>query len=123
MPSTPIVLNDLVLLACCSMYFGTGWSLLLFSFPTAKQLTVENYYEQFVPQVTTVRKFFTWMTTVMFATGGVMIVSESHRPLGEVLACSEGPLAASSMGGMLGEKRGRAKRLPAPRPVGRHSLR
>jgi hypothetical protein len=76
MHSTLIVLNDLLLLACCSMYFGTGWSLALFSFPTSKQLTVDNYYDQFVPQVTAATKFFTWMTTVMLATGVVMTISE-----------------------------------------------
>jgi len=79
MPSTLIVLNDLLLLACCSMYFGTGWSLVLFSFPSAKQLTVDNYYDQFVPQVTAATKFFTWMTVVMLATGVVMTIAEWHH--------------------------------------------
>jgi hypothetical protein len=66
----------MLLMACCSMYFGTGWSLELFSFPTAKKFTVANYYDQFVPQVTAATRFFTWMTGVMIAAAIVMTVSE-----------------------------------------------
>jgi hypothetical protein len=77
--STPIVLNDLLLLACVSMYFGTGWSLVLFSFPIRPRLTTDTYYDQFVPQVTLATKFFTWMTMVMIATSIVMLVSEWHH--------------------------------------------
>lgn len=80
MHSTLIVLNDMLLMACCSMYFGTGWSLELFSFPQSKKFTVANYYDQFVPQVTAATKFFTWMTGVMIATAIVMTISEwNHR--------------------------------------------
>jgi hypothetical protein len=74
--STLIVLNDVVLLACVSMYFGTGWSLVLFSFPTRPRLTVDNYYEQFVVQVKLATRFFTGMTTVMLAAAVVMLISE-----------------------------------------------
>jgi hypothetical protein len=49
------------------MYFGTGWSLVLFSFPVADQLNPGNYYLQFVPQVETATHFFTYMTLAMFA--------------------------------------------------------
>jgi hypothetical protein len=77
--STPIIINDLLLLACCSMYFGTGWSLVLFSFGNASRFTVDNYYDQFIPQVTAATKFFTWMTVVMLAAAVVMIVSEWHH--------------------------------------------
>lgn len=79
MHSTLIVLNNMLLMACCSMYFGTGWSLLLFSFPTSKTFTVANYYDQIVPQVTAATKFFTWMTSVMIAAGIVMTISEWHH--------------------------------------------
>jgi hypothetical protein len=94
-------------------YFGIGWSLLLFLFPTAKQLTVENYYGQFVSRDDS-HEVLHLETIVMFATGGVMIVSEWHRALGEVLACSEGPLAASSVGGTLGENDGGQNVCPLP---------
>lgn len=79
MHSTPIVLNDLLLLACCSMYFGTGWSLILFSFGSASRFTIDNYYDQFVPQVTAATRFFTVMTIVMLAAAVVMTVSEWHH--------------------------------------------
>ena len=69
-------LNKALLFACVSMYFGTGWSLVLFSFPTASELTPENYYNQFVPQVTAATKFFTYMTMVMIASCVVFIIEE-----------------------------------------------
>ncbi|MEA2298929.1 MAG: hypothetical protein QOF77_1865 [Solirubrobacteraceae bacterium] len=96
MRSTPIVINDLVLLACCSMYFGTGWSLLLFSFPTVK-LTVDNYYEQFVPQVTAATRFFTGMTAVMIATAVVMTISEWHHRVWAPLIVLGGVVTATTL--------------------------
>lgn len=58
------------------MYLGTGWSLVLFSFPVASHLTVENYYLQFVPQVTAATRFFTYMTGLMIVASIVMIIAE-----------------------------------------------
>ena len=69
-------LNHSLLFLCTSMYLGTGWSLLLFTFPIAPQLTPENYYMQFVPQVTAATQFFTYMTMVMLATALIMIIAE-----------------------------------------------
>jgi hypothetical protein len=71
-----LILDALVLFACVSMYLGTGWSLVLFSFPGAKKLTPANYYDQFVPQVTRATQFFTWMTSVMSVAAVVAIVWE-----------------------------------------------
>jgi hypothetical protein len=71
-----LALNDATLLFCVSMYLGTGWSLVLFSFPSRPSLTVSNYYDQFVPQVTRATRFFTVMTMVMIATAVVMLISE-----------------------------------------------
>jgi hypothetical protein len=68
--------NHSLLFLCVSMYFGTGWSLVLFSFPIVPQLTVDNYYLQFVPQVTAATAFFTWMTVVMTAAALVMTATE-----------------------------------------------
>jgi hypothetical protein len=65
-----------LLLACAAMYFGTGWSLLLFSFPVAPSLTPANYYLQFVPQVHAATRFFKPMTVVMLVAAGVMLVAE-----------------------------------------------
>lgn len=71
-----LLLNHSVLFLCTSMYLGTGGSLIFFSFPIAPQLTVENYYLQFVPQVEAATHFFTYMTMVMIAACGVMMWAE-----------------------------------------------
>jgi hypothetical protein len=76
-----LAINHSFLFLCVSMYLGTGWSLLLFSFPVAQQLTVDDYYLQFVPQVTTATAFFTWMTALMSAAGLVMAVAEWSQRL------------------------------------------
>lgn len=76
MIDTLVVLNALVLLACVSIYLGTGVSLVFFQFPGADKLTPDNYYDQFVPQVQAATRFFTVMTNVMFVSAGLMIWSE-----------------------------------------------
>ena len=93
-----LVANDLLLFLCASMYLGTGWSLVLFQFPSRPQMTVESYYNQFVPQVTRATKFFTWMTIVMIATAIVMLVSEwgSWEMLAPVVVLA-GVLAATGL--------------------------
>ncbi|WP_224241972.1 hypothetical protein [Hyalangium gracile] len=75
------MLNACLLFLCASMYLGTGWSLVLFSFPIAPQLTVDNYYLQFVPQVTAATRFFTWMTLVMLVSAVVLFIAERKSPL------------------------------------------
>jgi hypothetical protein len=83
-PSTTIVdqppwwhvANVIFLLACVSMYFGTGWSLVLFSFPIAPKLTTATYYLQFVPQVQAATAFLTPMTIAMLVSAPVMIWTE-----------------------------------------------
>ncbi|MGD0443920.1 MAG: hypothetical protein ABSA39_08285 [Edaphobacter sp.] len=72
---------DAFLFLCISMYLGTGWSLLLFSFPIAPKLTVSTYYLQFVPQVTAATAFFTKMTAAMIAANLVMLVAEWRTKL------------------------------------------
>jgi len=76
MTTWPALLNAALLFLCCSMYFGTGWSMGLFSFPIRPQITVENYYLLFVPEVTAATKFFTWMTSVMLLSAAGMIWTE-----------------------------------------------
>jgi len=75
------MLNACLLFLCTSMYLGTGWSLVLFSFPIAPQLTVDTYYLQFVPQVTAATRFFTWMTLVMMVSAIVLLLAERRSPL------------------------------------------
>ncbi len=71
-----LTLNKMLLFACTSMYFGTGWSLVLFSFPLADELTPDNYYMQFVPQVQAATVFFTYMTMVMMANCVIFIIEK-----------------------------------------------
>ncbi|RKG64378.1 DUF1772 domain-containing protein [Corallococcus sp. CA054B] len=73
--------NACLLFLCTSMYLGTGWSLVLFTFPIAPQLTVDNYYLQFVPQVQAATRFFTWMTAVMLLSAGVLAWRERKTAL------------------------------------------
>jgi hypothetical protein len=70
-----LVINHSLLFLCTAMYLGTGWSLLLFSFPIAPELTPDNYYLQFVPQVTAATRFFTYMTSLMLLNGVIMLVA------------------------------------------------
>jgi hypothetical protein len=65
-----LAINNLFLFLCTAMYLGTGWSLVLFSFPIAAKLRPDNYYNQFVPQVTAATKFFTVMTVLMAVSAG-----------------------------------------------------
>jgi len=73
-------LNKIILFACISMYFGTGWSLVLFSFPGAEVLTPDNYYMQFVPQVQAATAFFTYMTMLMMLCCVIFIIGEWRSP-------------------------------------------
>lgn len=75
-----LMANHVFLLLCTSMYLGTGGSLVLFSFPVAPQLTPDNYYLQFVPQVQAATEFFTTMTKLMLAAAAVMMWSEWRQP-------------------------------------------
>jgi len=71
-----LTLNHSILFLCTSIYLGTGISLVFFSFPVADELTPDNYYTHFVPQVDAATKFFTYMTVVMLVTGIVMTLAE-----------------------------------------------
>jgi len=75
-----LIINHSVLFLCTAMYLGTGWSMVLFSFPIAPELTIDNYYLQFVPQVTAATEFFTVMTNVMIVTALVMMWAEWRTP-------------------------------------------
>lgn len=81
MHETLVVLNELALFMFASMYFGTGWSTVLFSFPVTPKLTVDNYYLHFVPQVKAAVRTFTIMTTLMLISAGIMVVNERDSDL------------------------------------------
>jgi hypothetical protein len=71
-----LLLNHAILFLCCSIYLGTGISLVFFQFPLEPQLTPDNYALTFVEPVIRATQFFTWMTIVMLATALVMLISE-----------------------------------------------
>jgi hypothetical protein len=51
MISMQLTTNHIFLFPGTLMYLGTGWPLILFSFPLASKLCLHNFYKQFVPQV------------------------------------------------------------------------
>lgn len=71
-----LVLNHVILLLCCSIYLGTGVSLVFFQFPLEPQLTIDNYYLIFVEPVTNATRFFTYMTILMLVCAVVMLATE-----------------------------------------------
>lgn len=71
-----LVLNNAILFLCCSIYLGTGVSLIFFQFPLEPKLTIDNYYLIFVDPVDNATRFFTYMTVLMLITGAVMLVTE-----------------------------------------------
>lgn len=76
MTDTWVVIDAVFLFLCASMYLGTGWSLILFSFPLAPRLTPQTYALPFVDPVQHATRFFTWMTTLMIAAAVPLIVAE-----------------------------------------------
>ncbi len=80
--------NSVLLLTFVAMYFGTGWSLVLFSFPLEPKLTPETYALPFVEPVRNATRFFTFMTLAMIATAIVLVIGFAFWPVvtGIVLA-------------------------------------
>lgn len=73
--------NAGLLFLCASLYLGTGWSLILFSFPVAPHLTVENYWLQFIPPLNAATRVFTAVTFVMLASAAVLFWYERRTVL------------------------------------------
>jgi len=71
-----LLLNHVLLLLCCSIYVGTGLSLVFFQLPFEPQLTVANYYPIFVAPMTAATHFFTYMTIVMLICAVIMLATE-----------------------------------------------
>ncbi len=59
-----LLLNNAILMACCSIYLGTGISLVFFQFPVEPFLTPDNYDLIFVGSVQRATDFFTSMIVV-----------------------------------------------------------
>ncbi|ROH87189.1 hypothetical protein ED236_05820 [Pseudomethylobacillus aquaticus] len=75
-----LTINHLILLLCASIYLGTGVSMVLFSFPVASQLTVDNYWLHYVPQIQAATEFFTALVKVMLVCGTIMLIAEWRQP-------------------------------------------
>jgi hypothetical protein len=71
-----LLLSYAVLFAGVSIYFGTGWSTVIFQFPTLPDLNVGNYYLHFVPQVAAATWFFTILVPLMCLICLIMIKAE-----------------------------------------------
>jgi hypothetical protein len=71
-----LLVNHVLLLLCCSIYLGTGFSLVFFQFPLETQLTLANYRLIFVEPVIAATHFFTYMTVVMLICGAIMLATE-----------------------------------------------
>lgn len=65
-----------LLLACGSIYLGTGVTLVFFLFPIQPKLTPETYRVPFVDPVQNATRFFTIMTLLMLAGSVGLIVLE-----------------------------------------------
>jgi hypothetical protein len=74
------LLNHSLLFLCASLYLGTGWSIVLFTFPITPQFTVDNYALHFVPQIASATIFFSVVTTLMIVTAAVMFWCERRTP-------------------------------------------
>ncbi len=66
-----------LMLLFASMYLGTGWSLVLFSFPIEPELTPQTYRLPFIEPVEHATKFFTYMTIAMMIAAAVLIFGEA----------------------------------------------
>lgn len=71
-----LLLNNAILMLCCSIYLGTGVTLVFFQLPLEPLLTPDSYYLVFVKPVQLATQFFTWMTVVMLVTGFIMLIGE-----------------------------------------------
>lgn len=76
MKSKLLLISYAILFAGVSIYFGTGWSTVIFQFPTLPELNVSNYYLHFVPQVAAATTFFTILVPMMCIICLIMLKAE-----------------------------------------------
>lgn len=77
MSETVNIVVAALMLLFASMYLGTGWSLVLFSFPLREQMTPDNYRLPFVEPVRNATRFFTLMTIAMVVAAVLLIIGEA----------------------------------------------
>jgi hypothetical protein len=93
----PLIINNAILFFCCSIYLGTGISLVFFQLPLEPKLTVDNYSMIFVEPVANATQFLTYMTVVMLVTGLVMLATEWLSGMRWVPLVVLGALIASTL--------------------------
>lgn len=93
----PLIINNAILFLCCSIYLGTGISLVFFQLPLEPKLTVDNYSMIFVEPVANATRFLTYMTVVMLVTGLVMLATEWLSGMRWVPLVVLGALIASTL--------------------------
>lgn len=71
-----LLLNHVILLMGCSIYFGAGIFLIVFQLPLEPRLTPDNYALVFVEPVQNATRFLTWLTVVMLINVCVMLFTE-----------------------------------------------
>lgn len=71
-----LLVNHVYIFFGTTLYVGVLWALHFFWFPSWTHLTVDNYYDQFIPQTSTATEFFTIVVPPMFLALVVMVVSE-----------------------------------------------
>ena len=71
-----LLLNNAFLFLCCSIFLGTGVSLVFFHLPLEPQLTVDNYYVVLIEPVENATVFFTYVTVLMLIAALIMLGSE-----------------------------------------------
>ncbi|CAN5592764.1 hypothetical protein BH20ACT19_BH20ACT19_08580 [soil metagenome] len=98
MSETANIVVAALMLLFASMYLGTGWSLVLFSFPIAPRLTPETYSLPFIEPVKNATRFFTLMTIAMLIASAVLIVGEADgEHLWAPIAYLAGTVAATAL--------------------------
>lgn len=96
MSETANVIVAALMLLFASMYLGTGWSLVLFSFPIEPRLNPRNYELPFIAPVKHATDFFTYMTIAMIVAAIVLIVGEADSEyLWSPIAYLAGVIAAT----------------------------
>ncbi|MCZ0954639.1 MAG: hypothetical protein OXQ89_14105 [Rhodospirillaceae bacterium] len=71
-----LLLNNAFLFLCCSIFLGTGVSLVFFHLPLEPQLNVDNYYVVLIEPVENATVFFTYVTVLMLIAALIMLGSE-----------------------------------------------
>lgn len=71
-----LALNHAYIFFISSIYVGLFWSLHFFWFPSFARVTLENYYDQMIPQTETATRFFFVVIPPMMLAIIVMLITE-----------------------------------------------